>query len=202
MEYKDYYAILGVPRGASQADIKKAFRKLARQHHPDVNKGNADAERRFKEINEANAVLGDPEKRRSYDTLGADWASYQQSGRGRGCGQPVRGFRPPVLRGRRRAGRAAPGREASVSSTTDRPRTSPASATSSARSSEAARRAPGTRPRTRAAGARPGARARHAARLRRPARRARLRAGPRSGQARPERPGARRADRTSRPRRR
>jgi curved DNA-binding protein len=92
MEYKDYYAILGVPRGASQADIKKAFRKLARQHHPDVNKGNADAERRFKEINEANAVLGDPEKRRSYDTLGADWASYQQSGGAGAAANPFADF--------------------------------------------------------------------------------------------------------------
>lgn len=92
MEYKDYYAILGVPRGASQADIKKAFRKLARQHHPDVNKGNADAERRFKEINEANAVLGDPGKRRSYDTLGADWASYQQAGGAGGAANPFADF--------------------------------------------------------------------------------------------------------------
>ncbi len=82
MEYKDYYAILGVPRTASQADIKKAYRKLARQHHPDVNKGNADAERRFKEVNEANAVLGDPKKRKAYDALGADWAAYQQAGAG------------------------------------------------------------------------------------------------------------------------
>ena len=97
MEYKDYYTTLGVPRGASQADIKKAFRKLARQHHPDVNKGNADAERRFKEINEANAVLGDPEKRRSYDTLGADWASYQQSG-GAGAGAAANPFADFVRR--------------------------------------------------------------------------------------------------------
>ena len=80
MDYRDYYAILGLPRTASQAEIKKAYRKLARQHHPDVNKGNAEAERRFKEINEANAVLGDPEKRKAYDTLGADWAAYQQAG--------------------------------------------------------------------------------------------------------------------------
>ena len=67
MEYRDYYAALGVPRTASAADIKKAFRKLARQHHPDVNKGDAAAEQRFKEISEANEVLSDPEKR-SYTT--------------------------------------------------------------------------------------------------------------------------------------
>ena len=73
MEYRDYYATLGVPRTASDAEIKKAFRKLARQHHPDVNKGDPAAERRFKEINEANAVLGDPEKRKAYDQLGANW---------------------------------------------------------------------------------------------------------------------------------
>jgi len=80
MEYRDYYAILGLPRTASQADVKKAFRRLARQHHPDVNKDNAESERAFKEINEAHAVLGDPAKRRAYDTLGANWTSYQQGG--------------------------------------------------------------------------------------------------------------------------
>lgn len=84
MEYRDYYKILGVPRGATQAEIKKAFRKLARQFHPDVNKSDAAAERRFKEANEANAVLGDPEKRRAYDALGANWSAYQQAGDGAG----------------------------------------------------------------------------------------------------------------------
>src|SRR5215475_2566016 len=83
MEYKDYYQILGVPRDASQKDIKSAFRKLARQYHPDVNTGDKDAEAKFKEINEANEVLSDPEKRKKYDTLGADWERYQQAG-----GQP------------------------------------------------------------------------------------------------------------------
>ena len=62
MKYLDYYAVLGVPRDASSEDIKKAYRKLARQYHPDVNK-TAGAESRFKEINEANEVLSDPEKR-------------------------------------------------------------------------------------------------------------------------------------------
>jgi curved DNA-binding protein len=94
MEYRDYYATLGVPRTASQADIKKAFRKLARQHHPDVNKGNADAEKRFKEVSEANEVLSDPEKRKLYDQLGANWQAYQQAGSaGTGRqGQPYGGF--------------------------------------------------------------------------------------------------------------
>jgi DnaJ-class molecular chaperone len=79
VEYRDYYATLGVPREATQADIKKAFRKLARRYHPDVNKGDATAEQRFKEVNEANAVLGDPEKRRLYDRLGADWEQIQRA---------------------------------------------------------------------------------------------------------------------------
>ena len=91
MEYKDYYAILGVPRGAAEAEVKKAFRRLARQFHPDVNKGKPDAERRFKEINEAYEVLGDPHKRRAYDTLGANWAAYQQAGAGAGA-QPFADF--------------------------------------------------------------------------------------------------------------
>ena len=73
VEFKDYYAILGVPREASPEEIKKAFRKLARKHHPDVAKEKKGAEARFKEINEANEVLGDPEKRRKYDQLGASW---------------------------------------------------------------------------------------------------------------------------------
>lgn len=80
MEYRDYYQTLGVPRTAAKADIKKAFRKLARQHHPDVNKGDAAAERRFKEVSEANEVLSDPKKRELYDQIGPDWASYQQAG--------------------------------------------------------------------------------------------------------------------------
>lgn len=89
VEFKDYYAILGVPRDASAEDIKKAFRKLARKHHPDVAKDKKDAEAKFKEINEANEVLGDPEKRRKYDQLGADWQSgggFPRPGRGRPAG--------------------------------------------------------------------------------------------------------------------
>jgi curved DNA-binding protein len=80
MEYRDYYATLGVPRDASPADIKKHFRKLARKHHPDVNKDAPEAEARFKALNEAYDVLSDPEKRKLYDQLGADWDKYQGTG--------------------------------------------------------------------------------------------------------------------------
>ncbi len=73
VEFKDYYAVLGVSREASDEDIKKAFRKLARQYHPDVAKDKKTAEEKFKEINEAYEVLGDPAKRKKYDTLGANW---------------------------------------------------------------------------------------------------------------------------------
>ncbi len=73
VEFKDYYDVLGVPRNASGEAIKKAFRKLARQHHPDVSKDKKNAEAKFKELNEANEVLSDPDKRRKYDELGADW---------------------------------------------------------------------------------------------------------------------------------
>ena len=73
VEFKDYYKSLGVTRDASAEDIKKAFRKLARQYHPDVAKVKKGAEEKFKEINEAYEVLGDPENRRKYDELGANW---------------------------------------------------------------------------------------------------------------------------------
>lgn len=73
VQFKDYYETLGVPRNASDADIKKAFRKLAREYHPDVAKDKKRAEERFKEINEAYEVLSDPSKRKKYDELGANW---------------------------------------------------------------------------------------------------------------------------------
>jgi curved DNA-binding protein len=73
VRYKDYYQTLGVPRDATEEQLKKAFRKLARQHHPDVAKNKKEAEAKFKEINEAYEVLGDPAKRKRYDELGADW---------------------------------------------------------------------------------------------------------------------------------
>src|SRR6266699_961936 len=75
VQYKDYYESLGVPRSASETDIKKAFRKLAREYHPDVAKNKKQAEEKFKEINEAYEVLGDPAKRKKYDELGANWSS-------------------------------------------------------------------------------------------------------------------------------
>lgn len=80
MEYKDYYKVLGVDKNATQADIKKAYRKLALKYHPDKTKGDKAAEQKFKEANEANEVLSDPEKRKKYDQLGDQWKYYQQSG--------------------------------------------------------------------------------------------------------------------------
>src|SRR5437867_8757445 len=98
VRYKDYYQTLGVPRTASEAEIKKAFRKLARQYHPDVAKNKKEAEEKFKEVNEAYEVLGDPAKRKKYDELGANWKqgaefrpppgweNFAQFGRGAGGG--------------------------------------------------------------------------------------------------------------------
>jgi curved DNA-binding protein len=80
MQYKDYYQVLGVDRKADEKEIKKSYRRLARQHHPDVNPGDRQAEDRFKEINEAYEVLSDPAKREKYDRLGRDWQRYQQTG--------------------------------------------------------------------------------------------------------------------------
>jgi len=80
MDFKDYYSTLGVAKGASEKEIKQAYRKLARKHHPDVNPGDASAESKFKEINEAYEVLGDPAKRKKYDELGANWRMYEQQG--------------------------------------------------------------------------------------------------------------------------
>src|SRR5581483_2849910 len=81
VEFKDYYKTLGVERTASGDEIRTAFRKLARKYHPDVAKDKKQAEEKFKEINEAYEVLGDPDKRKKYDELGADWRNG--------------GFRPP-----------------------------------------------------------------------------------------------------------
>ncbi|BDS07743.1 curved DNA-binding protein [Oceaniferula spumae] len=89
MKFRDYYEVLGVSRDASQDDIRKAFRKLARKYHPDVAKDKDTAEEKFKEVNEAYEVLGDPEKREKYDTLGKDW---NNPGAGQAGGDPYGGF--------------------------------------------------------------------------------------------------------------
>src|SRR5579859_5736797 len=96
MDFKDYYSTLGVAKTATDKEIKQAYRKLARKHHPDVNPGDKSAEARFKDINESNEVLGDPEKRKKYDELGANWRMYEQAGApgagGPGAGQPFGGW--------------------------------------------------------------------------------------------------------------
>ena len=93
MEFKDYYATLGVPKTASEKEIKQAFRKMARKYHPDVNPGDKSAESRFKEINEAYEVIGDPQKRKKYDELGSNWKMYEQAQRA-GGGAGAAGFDP------------------------------------------------------------------------------------------------------------
>src|SRR5271165_4097165 len=117
MEFRDYYKVLGVERKASEAEIKSAYRKLARKFHPDVNPNNKDAEAKFKELNEAYQVISDPEKRKKYDELGADWEhgvsqeemmrryARQQSAAGAGVGGGGGGGRS----GRRSSGRSRGG---------------------------------------------------------------------------------------------
>lgn len=90
MDYKDYYKILGLTKTASQEEIKKAYRKLAVKHHPDKNPDNKQAEESFKLANEANEVLGNPEKRKKYDELGENWQQYEKQDN-RGNGSPFGG---------------------------------------------------------------------------------------------------------------
>jgi len=92
MEFKDYYKTLGVAKTATEKEIKQAFRKLARKLHPDVNPGDKTAEARFKEVNEAYEVLGDPDTRKKYDELGANWRMYEQAGAQPGAGPFAGGF--------------------------------------------------------------------------------------------------------------
>ena len=80
MDFKDYYSTLGVAKTATEKEIKAAFRKMARKHHPDVNPGDSSAESTFKEMNEAYEVLGDPDKSKKYDDLGANWRMYELAG--------------------------------------------------------------------------------------------------------------------------
>ncbi len=89
MEYKDYYQIIGVAKNASEKEIQQAYRRLARKYHPDVNPDNKAAQEKFKEINEAYQVISDADKRRKYDSLGANWQAYEQHQRaGSGGGGP------------------------------------------------------------------------------------------------------------------
>lgn len=78
MEFIDYYDVLGITKKAAEADIKKAYRKLARKYHPDLNPNDTEAEKKFKQINEANEVLSDPEKRKKYDQYGKDWQHAEE----------------------------------------------------------------------------------------------------------------------------
>src|SRR6476661_6050449 len=91
MAFIDYYKVLGVDKNASQEDIKKAYRKLARKYHPDLNPDNKEAPRTFQQINEANEVLSDPEKRKKYDQYGEHWQHAEQFEQAR-QGQQQQGF--------------------------------------------------------------------------------------------------------------
>lgn len=93
MDFIDYYQTLGIDRHATDADIKKAYRKLARKYHPDVNPGDKEAEQKFKEVNEANEVLSNAEKRKQYDKYGKDWKhaeQFEKAGAGTGQGYTYR----------------------------------------------------------------------------------------------------------------
>ncbi|MBL7473023.1 DnaJ C-terminal domain-containing protein [Robertkochia sediminum] len=92
MEFIDYYKVLGLDKSASASDIKKAYRKLARKYHPDVNPNDKEAEKKFKQLNEANAVLSDPEKRKKYDQYGKDWEHAEAFEKARAQQQQQRSY--------------------------------------------------------------------------------------------------------------
>ena len=93
MSFIDYYKILGVPKNATEKDIKRAYRKLARQYHPDLNPNDKEAEKKFKEINEANEVLSHPENRKKYDAHGKDWKHAEEFEKARQQQQQYQGSR-------------------------------------------------------------------------------------------------------------
>lgn len=98
----DLYQVLGIPRTATAEEIKKAYRKLARKHHPDLNPNNTDAKKKFQEINEANEVLSDPESRKKYDQYGDQWKhaeQFEQAKREHGSQKRTTGQPPRSLRG-------------------------------------------------------------------------------------------------------
>ena len=92
MAYIDYYSVLGISKNATTEEVKKAYRKLARKHHPDLNPNNKEAEKKFQEINEANEVLGDPVKREKYDKYGKDWKHGEEFERAQRAQQSQRQY--------------------------------------------------------------------------------------------------------------
>src|SRR5215475_7822202 len=99
MEYIDYYKVLGLDKNATQEEIKKAYRNLARKHHPDLNPNDKEAHKRFQQINEANEVLSDPEKRKKYDQYGKDWQHSEQFEQARQQGHGSQRFRQETFTG-------------------------------------------------------------------------------------------------------
>src|ERR1043165_3384150 len=91
MDYIDYYKVLGLEKTATEADVKNAYRKLARKHHPDLNPNDKEANKKFQQVNEANEVLSDPEKRKKYDQYGKDWQHAEQFEQARQYQQAPRG---------------------------------------------------------------------------------------------------------------